>query len=216
VSTQRRGDSREARSASTDPRSNATATLLAETLKEVVRAEGYPAATVSRVARDSGVSRSGFYGHYANVDELALAVLDELMASIGELDMEGRSVPGSDGRALGEMSLELVFQAVLDNRKLYENIMLPERGGRFVDRTMTIFADRALPVVALARPDWAPARQSFAAAAVGGAIANSIAHALRSARQFTADELARDLIDIMPVWLYPDASRAALPEEACP
>jgi AcrR family transcriptional regulator len=177
----------------------------------VVEAEGYAAATVSRLASEAGLSRSGFYGHYANVDELAMAVLDDLMASIGELDLEGRSVPGSDGRALGEMSLELVFQAVLDDRKLYENILLPEFGGQFVGRAMTLFADRALPVVALARPDWAPSRQAFAAAALGGAIANSIAHALRSQPSRTASELAHDLGEVMPAWLYPDASPRATP-----
>jgi AcrR family transcriptional regulator len=173
-------------------------------LVTVVRTEGWSSATASRVAREAGVSRSGFYGHYANVDQLAWAVLDELMASLGMNDLLERKLPGTDGRALGRRSLQLLFESIIENRELYENVLLVDRGGRALAHAIDTFSNRTRPVVALARPEWDDPRVELAAAAIGGAIVSAVIHILGSDQARAPEAWAHDVMDVLPEWLYPD------------
>ncbi|WP_181037491.1 TetR/AcrR family transcriptional regulator [Arthrobacter sp. ZGTC412] len=178
-----------------------------EALTKVVKAEGFGAASVTRVALEAGLSRSGFYEQFASVEELALFILDDLVAEIAALDIEARTVHGADGQAVSEFALELILQTVFENRELYEHLLLSEHAGGTVARAIQGFARGCRPIMAVARPQWPDARIDLMASSFAGLIVSGVMHAFRTGQPHTAHGLAHELISFMPPWLFlPDGS----------
>ena len=202
-----RSQARVTRRGSTDPRAVASQRLLVEALTKVVKAEGFGAASVTRIALEAGLSRSGFYEQFASVEELALFILDYLVAEIAALDIEARTVHGADGQAVSEFALELILQTVFENRELYEHLLLSEHAGGTVARAIQGFARGCRPIMAIARPQWPDARIDHMASSFAGLIVSGVMHAFRTGQPHTAHDLARELISFMPPWLFvPDGS----------
>lgn len=202
-----RSQARVARRGSTDPRAVASQRLLVEALTKVVKAEGLGAASVTRIALEAGLSRSGFYEQFASVEELALFILDDLVTEIAALDIEARTVHGADGQAVSEFALELILQTVFENRELYEHLLLSEHAGGTVARAIQGFARGCRPIMAIARPQWPDARIDLMASSFAGLIVSGVMHAFRTGQPHTAHDLARELISFMPPWLFvPDGS----------
>jgi len=202
-----RSQARVARRGSTDPRAKASQRLLVEALTKVVKAEGFGAASVTRIAHEAGLSRSGFYEQFASVEELALFILDDLVTEIAALDIEASTVHGADGHAVSEFALELILQTVFENRELYEHLLLSEHAGGTVARAIQGFARGCRPIMAIARPQWPDARIDLMASSFAGLIVSGVMHAFRTGEPRTAHDLARELISFMPPWLFvPDGS----------
>ena len=202
-----RSKARVTRRGSTDPRAMGSQRLLVEALTKVVKAEGFGAASVTRIAREAGLSRSGFYEQFASVEELALFILDDLVTEIAALDIEARTVHGADGHAVSEFALELILQTVFENRELYEHLLLSEHAGGTVARAIQGFARGCRPIMAIARPQWPDARIDLMASSFAGLIVSGVMHAFRTGEPRTAHDLARELISFMPPWLFvPDGS----------
>lgn len=202
-----RSRARVTRRGSTDPRAVASQRLLVEALTKVVKAEGLGAASVTRIAFEAGLSRSGFYEQFASIEELALFILDDLVTEIAALDIEARTVHGADGQAVSEFALELILQTVFENRELYEHLLLSEHAGGTVARAIQGFARGCRPIMAIARPQWPDARIDLMASSFAGLIVSGVMHAFRTGQPHTAHDLARELISFMPPWLFfPDGS----------
>jgi AcrR family transcriptional regulator len=207
MAQQGRSQARVTRRRSTDPRAIASQRLLVEALTKVVKEEGFAAASVTRIALEAGLSRSGFYEQFASVEELALFILDDLVAEIAALDIEARTVHGADGQAVSEFALELILQTVFENRELYEHLLLSEHAGGTVARAIQGFARGCRPIMAIARPQWPDARIDLMASSFAGLIVSGVMHAFRAGQPHTAHDLARELISFMPSWLFvPDGS----------
>lgn len=176
--------------------------LLVEALTKVVKAEGLGAASVTRIALEAGLSRSGFYEQFASVEELALFILDDLVAEIAALDIEARTVHGADGQAVSEFALELILQSVFENRELYEHLLLSEHAGGTVGRAIQGFARGCRPIMAIARPQWPDTRIDLMASSFAGLIVSGVMHAFSTGHPLTAHDLARELISFMPPWLF--------------
>lgn len=202
-----RSQTRVARRRSTDPRAIASQRLLVEALTKVVKAEGFTAASVTRIAREAGLSRSGFYEQFGSVEELALFILDDLIYEIAALDLEARTVHGAEGQAVSEFALELILRSVFEHRELYEHLLLSEHAGGTVARAIQGFARGSRPILAIARPQWSDARIDLMASSFGGLIVSGVMHAFRTGHPATAHDLAHELVSFMPSWLFiPDGS----------
>lgn len=206
-----RSQTRETRRQSTDPRAVASQRLLVEALTKVVKTEGFRAATVTRVAREAGLSRSGFYEQFASVDELALFILDDLVTGISALDLEARTVHGADGQAVSEFALELILQTVFEHRELYEHLLLSEHAGGTVARAIQRFALGIRPLIENSCPQWPADRIDLMASSIAGLIVSGVMHAFSTGHPKSAHDLARELISFMPSWLFnahiPDPAR---------
>lgn len=201
-----RSKARVTRRGSTDPRAVTSQRLLVEALTKIVKAEGLGAASVTRVALEAGLSRSGFYEQFASIEELALFILDDLVTEIAALDIEARTVHGADGQAVSEFALELILQTVFENRELYEHLLLSEHAGSTVARAIQGFARGCRPIMAVARPQWPDARIDLMASSFAGLIVSGVIHAFRTGQPDTAQDLARELISFMPPWLFVPAA----------
>jgi AcrR family transcriptional regulator len=202
------------RRGSTDPRAITSQRRLVEALTAVVKAEGFGAASVTRIARDAGLSRSGFYEQFASVDELALFLLDDLILEIGALDLEARTVRGAKGQAVSEFALELILQSVFEHGELYEHLLLSEGTGVIVARAINGFARGARPIIAISQPQWPEARIDLMASSIGGLIVSGVMHAFTTGQPSTAQDLARELVSFMPPWLFYADGRGALTEHS--
>lgn len=202
-----RSQARVARRRSTDPRAIASQRLLVEALTRVVKAEGFASASVTRIAREAGLSRSGFYEQFGSVEELAMFILDDLIYEMAALDLEARTVHGADGQAVSEFALELILQSVFENRELYEHLLFSEQAGGTVARAIQGFAQGSRPILAIARPQWPDARIDLMASSFAGLIVSGVMHAFSAGHPATAHDLARELVSFMPSWLFiPDGS----------
>jgi AcrR family transcriptional regulator len=202
------------RRGSTDPRAITSQRRLVEALTAVVKAEGFGAASVSRIAREAGLSRSGFYEQFASIDELALFILYDLILEIGALDLEARTVHGAKGQAVSEFALELILQSVFEHRELYEHLLLSEGTGGIVAGAIKGFARGARPIMAISRPQWPDTRIDLMASSIGGLIVSGVMHAFTTGQPSTAHDLARELVSFMPPWLFYADGRGALTEHS--
>jgi AcrR family transcriptional regulator len=215
MAKQGRSQARLTRRRSTDPRAMESQRLLVQALTKVVKKEGFGAASVTRIASEAGLSRSGFYEQFAGVDELALFVLDDLVIGIGALDLKARSVPGADGQAVSEFALELLLQSVFEHRELYEHLLLSEHAGGTVARAIQGFASGIRPIMVSVRPEWPDERIDLMASSIAGLIVSGVMHAFRTGHPSSAHALARELVGFMPLWLF-DADGSSRQSEQSP
>lgn len=205
----RRGSVRAARLHSSDARATASQRQLVGALSCVVRTEGFDKATATRIAQEAGLSRSGFYEHFANVDELSLFVLDQLLSEATALDLRERTTEDPHHAALPQVAVELLLTSILANRELYQGILLSDRAGGVVVRAMDRFTQSTRAVVGAIRPEEPGDQQDLHAAAIGGSVLGMVMHYLRTDDQRPAPELAREMITAMPQWMYPTAAPTA-------
>ncbi|NKX56579.1 TetR/AcrR family transcriptional regulator [Arthrobacter mobilis] len=199
---QGRQRTRSGRADTLDPRSLATRRKLAAALLAAARDEGLQTVSASGLAREAGLSRSGFYEHFANVDELAFFVLDDLLADIGALDLEARRKEGVDGRAVGEWALELLLDRILEHQNFYTHLLVaggfPGAAGRIIEK----FAEHQQPGVRLEKPEWTESRIDLVTESVAGMLVSGIRYWLRTGAQESPREFAQELMQIVPGWLY--------------
>ncbi|QNN82871.1 TetR/AcrR family transcriptional regulator [Brachybacterium sp. Z12] len=201
----RRGSARAARLHSSDARATASQRQLVEALSRVVRTEGFRKASATRIAQEAGLSRSGFYEHFASVDELSLFVLDGLLSEATALDLRARAATGSAQRSLPQYAVEVLLTSILDNRELYQGILLSDRVGGVVVHAMNRFTQSTRSVVEAIRPEQSETELELHAAAIGGSVLGMVMHYLRTDDKRPAAELAREMISAMPQWMYPSS-----------
>lgn len=205
----RRGSARAARLHSSDARATASQRQLVEALSRVVRTEGFSKATATRIAQEAGLSRSGFYEHFANVDELSLFVLDELLSEATAVDLKARQDTDPTHGALPQYAVEVLLASLLDSRELYRGILLSDRAGGVVVRAMDRFTQATRAVIEVIRPEESGDLLELQAAAVGGSVLGMVMHYLRTDDPRPAPELAREMVAAMPEWMYPGATATA-------
>lgn len=198
-----RGSARAARLQSTDTRSSSTQRLLVDALTAVVQSEGFDKATATRIAHEAGLSRSGFYEHFANIDELSLFVLDTLLSEATAIDLDARQhATTPDQQTVPEYAVEALLAAVQQRRDLFQHMLLSNRTGRTVGRAMERVTQSTRTVVEVIRPEESSAQLDLYAAAIGGTVLGMVMHYLRTDDDRPAAELAREVIALMPDWMY--------------
>lgn len=89
--------------------------------------KGFSALSLREVATDAGITPAGFYKHFHDMEELGLAMLDEVGLSLRRLLRESRKKvePGPDAVRL---SVETFIKFITENGNLFR-LLLGERQG---------------------------------------------------------------------------------------
>ncbi len=89
--------------------------------------KGFSALSLREVATDAGITPAGFYKHFHDMEELGLAMLDEVGLSLRRLLREARKkvAPGPDAVRL---SVEAFLKFITENGNLFR-LLLGERQG---------------------------------------------------------------------------------------
>ena len=206
---------RAARLHSTDARTSTTQRVLVEALTTVVKTDGFDKATATRIAKEAGLSRSGFYEHFANVDELSMFVLDTVLSEATAIDLNARQQAAThDHQSMPEYAVEALLTTVQQRRDLFQHMLLSDRAGGAVGRAMERFTQSSRVVVKAIRPDQAVAQLDLYAAAIGGTVLGMVMHYLRTDDHRPAAELAREVTALLPDWMYPTPDSEPQPHEA--
>lgn len=100
--------------------------LVAGALK-LAAAKGFAGVSLREVAKEAGITPAAFYRHFRDMDELGLALIDEVGLSLRRLLRESRRSFDKQGTAV-RLSIETFVQFVTDNANLFR-LLQGERQG---------------------------------------------------------------------------------------
>jgi AcrR family transcriptional regulator len=158
--------------------------------------------SVNAIARSAAVSRSAFYAHFADLDDLALSMLTAQFEAIGSDDVELRTDPAADERAIARRAAARLVAHIDQRRTLYRAALdwhvsahvhdaLARAFGARIQQSMTAMGDR-VP---------AEHRNSHIARYIGGGALALLTDWLRDEAPVPPAEMARRLLAVMPEWL---------------
>ena len=96
----------------------ATRTRLLDAARDVIRTKGYAATTVDDICTNAGVTKGGFFHHFASKEQLAKAAIEQFGVMASELfhGAPYASLPDPRDRILGYVD----FRAAILQGELYE------------------------------------------------------------------------------------------------
>jgi TetR/AcrR family transcriptional repressor of nem operon len=96
----------------------ATRTRLLDAARDVIRTKGYAATTVDDICTEAGVTKGGFFHHFASKEQLAKAAIEQFGVMASELfhGAPYASLPDPRDRILGYVD----FRAAILQGELYE------------------------------------------------------------------------------------------------
>jgi AcrR family transcriptional regulator len=184
-----------------DPRPARTRAAIVEAVEKLV---AYPETEISvnAVARAAGVSRSSFYAQFADLDDLAVAMLVDTFRDIGLDDLEGRKTRDADLRTLARASSRRLVAHIGQRSAFYRASLEWRLSGRVHESVVSAYAQQVLATMA-ALGDRVPphvVHEDAARFVAGGSVALLTAW-LRDDAPAGQDAMAERLVAVMPEWL---------------
>lgn len=128
-----------------DEQKQKTRRKLIEAALRLSETRGLGALSLREVAKEAGITPSAFYRHFHDVEDLGLALMDEVGVSLRQLLREGRRDVPPEGDAV-RASIEIFVRYVVENANLFRIVQGERQGasstyrkalyaeiGRFVD-----------------------------------------------------------------------------------
>ncbi len=199
--------------------------LLRAALKLLSR-NSFDSISLREVTKEAGISPTGFYRHFDDMEELGLALVDESFASLHEMVREARSDPALITNAI-DSSVDTVVRATERNKLHFRFIARERYGGvkrirKAIRRELQLFADE-LAVDLAAFPfvkDWDVDDRRMLAAAIAETMIHMTAELLEADSSESAEIIERarsqmTLINLgVPTWSAVAGNRAKLDEIA--
>ena len=185
----------------TDPRPARTRAAIIAAVETLV-ADPETEVSVNAVARAAGVSRSSFYAQFADLDDLAVAMLVDTFRDIGLDDLEGRKIPDADLRTLARASNRRLVAHIGQRSAFYRASLEWRLSGRVHESVVSAYAQQVLATMA-ALGDRVPphvVHEDAARFIAGGAIA-MLTGWLRADAPGGQGAMAERLVAAMPEWL---------------
>jgi TetR/AcrR family transcriptional regulator, fatty acid biosynthesis regulator len=89
---------------------------------------GFAGLSLREVASQAGIAPNSFYRHFANMDELALSLVDEIGLSLRQLVREARRRVESRGTSVVRASIETFMDYVKVNGNLFRLLLVENAG----------------------------------------------------------------------------------------
>lgn len=194
-------------SGSTDPRVARTRAAILAAVHRLLAA-GHESVSVTDIVRESGISRSSFYSHFASLTELAISMLGEEYARIAELDRDLRLANTVSDLDAMRLSQERLVDHYVANRALYAAaVALSAETDRRAASEMAAPILENLRVLADLPPQL---RAEIASVYIANAAVGLLHAWLRGEVEATRDQLVTHLVDLLPPWFsHPDQTALA-------
>ncbi|MCH8500028.1 MAG: HTH-type transcriptional repressor FabR [Marinobacter sp.] len=101
--------------------------LMDAALRQLSADRGFGSLSLREVAREAGIAPTSFYRHFAELDELGLALVDEGGVALRQLMRQARKRIARNGSAINT-SVETFMEYLTDNANLFR-LLLRERTG---------------------------------------------------------------------------------------
>ena len=102
--------------------------LMDAALSQLSADRGFGSLSLREVAREAGIAPTSFYRHFAELDELGLALVDEGGVALRQLMRQARKRIARDGGSAISTSVEIFMEYLGNNANLFR-LMLRERTG---------------------------------------------------------------------------------------
>jgi AcrR family transcriptional regulator len=198
------GNGRTGTRSTNDPRAEKTRQSIFDAV-ETIMTDSSAVVSVSDVVRVADISRSTFYAHFASLDELASAFIQEQFAKIGDISTEQRPA-GHSASPISAMDAARVgygrlVEHMVEHYPLYSSVLeLPLTRSAY-DEIVDAYASRLLESIIVL--DYVPAGVNpslVATYAAGGAVA-LISSWMRGLIDVSDDDLVDQLVSLLPQWL---------------
>ena len=194
------GEVRRTRETSHDPKVAKTRAAIVAAVEDLVR-EGHTGITVSDIVRRAGTSRSGFYTHFASLDELSTSILLDAFATIGSDDLELRRTAAVTSAEASRIGLRRMVEHMLEHRGLYLGAFGLPQSSRAYETAVDEFALRLRQTIAVLSDVPAGIDPDDSARFIAsGALALVIGWMRQDTVPPTA-EMVQRLVALMPAWL---------------
>lgn len=186
-------------SRATDPRPARTRAALLAAVERIISAPS-SAVSINQIAQEAGVSRSAFYGQFANLEDLAVGMLVDTFRQIG-VETATNFSEGVDLRSIGERATERVATHLFERRAFYLATLDWQVSSRVQQALVEACADQiraSMAQMAHAVPDHLD-RDDFARYTAGGILTLLIAW-MRDAEPVDPLTMTQRLLAVMPDW----------------
>ena len=152
--------------------------------------------SVSDIVREAKISRSSFYAHFSSLDDLAVALLRQELASVAAPNPDE-----PDSAASLRESYTRLVQHFAQRESLYSHALGLPLSRRAFDEVIAAYAEQVLASFD-APASGAPAiRARLAATYVAGGTVSLLSAWIADHHDISEDELVDQLIDLLPSWL---------------
>jgi AcrR family transcriptional regulator len=114
---------------------------LLESAIELSAEKGFVSLSLREVSKKAGITPAGFYKHFHDMDELGLALIDEVGLGLRQLLRESRRTVDLRGSAV-RASVEAFIHYITENQNLFR-VLQGERQGSSTPFRKAIFAEMA-------------------------------------------------------------------------
>lgn len=199
---------RQVQSRSEDPRTRSTRTRIISAFERLSASE--ESVTVNAIVRTAGISRASFYTHFAGVDELALALQQQVIERIGawqqrEPHRQADAAPG-DHRESVEAATRMLVRYFATRRALYAQILSGPSSSRARDELIDAIAAAVEGIAHHSRPQSPVVDLRLQALQVAGALTTLIVRWLRGDLECDEESLVRSHLQLQPAWMRHDES----------
>ncbi|WP_375386031.1 TetR/AcrR family transcriptional regulator [uncultured Microbacterium sp.] len=184
--------------------SRSGATRVARTRQAIFDAvESMPAGepvTVSEVVRRAGISRAAFYTHFAGLDELAIAIMHDMLAKITTLDLQARRTTHAGWRETSIATLTRNVEQMVHHRGLYLSVLgMPGSSTAFeaAVRELSAVIAGTIAEMPAVPPD---VELTDAARFIASGTLSLIVHWLRTDPHMEVDTMVARLVVLLPDW----------------
>jgi AcrR family transcriptional regulator len=152
--------------------------------------------SVSDIVREAKISRSSFYAHFSSLDDLAVALLRQELASVAAPNPDE---PDS-ATSLRESYTRLV-QHFAQRESLYSHALGLPLSRRAFDEVIAAYAEQVLASFDAPTSKASAIRARLAATYVAGGTVSLLSAWVADHHDISEDELVDQLIDLLPPWL---------------
>lgn len=189
-----------------DPRAEKTRQAILDSVQSLI-SDRVTSVTVSDIVRVAGISRSSFYVHFGNLDELAVDFLREQFAEIATSGLEAPS--GASRKPAVRAGYRRLIGHIVGNYPLYSTVLdLPLTRGAF-DAVVEAYSSRLLSSIVQLAQVPAGVNAHLVTTYVAGGTLTTISAWMRGDIDLSDDEMVEHLVALLPDWLLEPGERGA-------
>lgn len=186
-----------------DPRPARTRTAILRAIETLERDGGD--LTVSNIVRVAGISRSSFYAHYKDLDQLAVDLIRNIYDQIGEVDAELR--PAMPGLEVTRQTVGILLSEVDAHKHLYAAVLGSGMSAVAQRQLLDIFATGAKAAIEAPAPESVDVE--LAAQFLAGGTLGTLIWWVTTSPDTPAEVVREQLIGLYPKWVASFADTAS-------
>lgn len=184
-----------------DTKVRSTRRRLAHALREAAADDAVRGASVGDIVARAGVSRSTFYTHFANVEELAVAAISDVFADLAPVDIDRRSRHELSRAEITRQGLGELLDALIEQRPLLLLAVNGAAAAAVREHFVDAMADTLTATIRVERPNASEAIINATAQYIAAGVLRLLLRSAMRDAVTNRDELLEIVFDLLPRYL---------------